>query len=57
MNFVVQPLGAVPTEVRTVLAECNANFKMRWDRLISARQEAMGIRNWRRVERIDSEIA
>ncbi len=57
MNFVILPPGAVPSEVRATLAECNANFKMRWDRLISARQEAMAIRNWTSVEGIDSEIA
>jgi len=57
MNFVRLPLGALPTEVRAALAECNANFTMRWDSLVSALQKAMAIRNWRMVERIDSKIA
>src|SRR5882762_9150736 len=56
MNFVRLPLSGVPTEVRAALTECNANFKIQWDHLISARQDAMAIRNWSRIEGIDSEI-
>jgi len=57
MNFVMLQLDSVPIGVRAALEECNANFKMQWDGLLLARQEAMAIRNWRRVEEIDSEIS
>jgi hypothetical protein len=57
MNFVMLQLDSVPIAVRAALCEYNANFKIRWDGLLSARQEAMAIRNWRRVEEIDSEIS
>jgi hypothetical protein len=57
MNFVMLLLDSVPIGVRAALEEYNANFKMQWDGLLSARQEAMAIRNWRRVEEIDSEIS
>jgi hypothetical protein len=57
MNFVMLQLDSVPIGVRAALEEYNANFKMQWDGLLSARQEAMAFRNWRRVEEIDSEIS
>jgi hypothetical protein len=56
-NFVKMPLSAVPVEWQTALAECEANFKVRWDGLISERTEAAALGDRKRIERIDFEIS
>jgi len=55
--FVRMPLSAVPLEWRAALAECNENFKIRWNELLSDRAQATVLGDTNKVERIDFELS